>query len=478
MAKDNIDENGYHLEVLGTCTTNTTVGSQHTQTVEPKHLWSYAQEEALVAMSEQGGDKCWRLITDPERRAKRIAARYADLYFASGDKSKGKLQFYWPALAAFVVKDIVEAYRYARDDVLSGGWGNFFRTSAASQVAAEVATDASPYEHALRVYAALAKGNLWLFMDIYPWYWFVLEYGVNKDGSLNASRLNTHVGERDAEQFQQQSKMAVKELPFGANWLARLASRMDADPVYAKGSSYFEATPVWGGMDSGYGQHKASAVQAHRYVQQHVKDYDAGYRTPASKYWTKFDEAFYVMEEERGELKRIVADGGATARLQKVSQFKVTGEVKETYSILIAEHGTGKSDQFKQQKEELVAIAKQEQLNVLQPLIYDDPKLIKTMDVNHWISRALGGWLSPTYTLYFGAAPKNDNPDLQITFDAPAGAWDRTKGALGGKLKSLPNPQDRMKYVADIAAKFNKLMTTKRTYMEAELRKIRGWLNA
>jgi segregation and condensation protein A len=138
---------------------------QHTQNVERKYLWSYAQEEALVAVSEKGGDGCYRLITDPERRAKRIAARYADLYFKSAEKSQGGMQLYWPALAAFVVEDIVEAYRYSREQVLNGGWRNAARTSSASALVSELVADGSPYEHALRVYAALAKGNLSRFMD-------------------------------------------------------------------------------------------------------------------------------------------------------------------------------------------------------------------------------------------------------------------------------------------------------------------------
>ncbi|MGZ8289574.1 MAG: DUF2515 family protein [Telluria sp.] len=44
------------------------------------------------------------MIADPERRAKRIAGHYAALYFDSAKKSNKKVQFYWPALAAFVVK--------------------------------------------------------------------------------------------------------------------------------------------------------------------------------------------------------------------------------------------------------------------------------------------------------------------------------------------------------------------------------------
>lgn len=474
MANKEVDTQGYELEVLGQCKTNTRPNSQFTQQVEARHLWSYAQEEALVAVSEQGNGKCWHLITDPERRAKRIAARYADLYFASGEKSQGKLQLYWPALAAFVVKDIVEAYRYAREEVLKGGLGNFARTSSASQATSLYISDATPYEHSLRVYAALAKGNLWLFMDIYPWLWYVLEYGLNKDGSLNAERLTSHVSQRNADQFQDQSKSAVKELPFGANWLGRLQGRMANDSVWSKANEYYEMPSAYDGPDPAYSPQIGNPEAAHFYVRKHAKDSDGGYRTPPSQYWSKFNEAFYVLELERKELKRIADDSAATARLQKVAQFKVTAEMKETYSVLISEYSASKEEKIRQQQAELQVIAKQEQINILQPVIYDDSQLIKTMDVNHYFSRLTGGLLSPTYTLYFSAAPKNSDPDLQITFDQPKGWKDRRTGPKA----SLPNANDRMKYVGEIADKFNDLMARKRLYMEKELREIRRWLDA
>lgn len=329
------DDKHYHLEVLGSCTTNPTPGSQHTQTVEARHLWSYAQEEALVAMSEQGSDGCWRLVTDPERRARRVAARYADLYFTSADKSQGQVQFHWPALAAFVVKDIVEAFRYAREEVLHGG--------------------------------------------------------------------------------------------------------------------------------------------AHRYVRQHVKDHDAGYRLPPSRYWPAFGEAFYVMEAEHRELGRIVGDVGAAAQVQKVAGFGVTPEIEKTYSMLITEFkATSNSEKLAWRKRELEEIAKQEQLNVLQPLIYDDAKLTKTMDVNHKASRYSHGFLSPRYKVVYSAAPKTDDPELQTVFDPPTGIW----SYLTGPTKSFPNPVDRMEYVERIAKNFHDLMTERRAYMNAELQKLRGWLHA
>ena len=468
-----IDPQGYHLEVLGTCLTNSRAGSQHTQTVEARHLWSYAQEEALVAMSEQGPDKCWRLITDPERRARRIAARYAELYFKSAEKSQGKIQLYWPALAAFVVKDIVEAFHYSRSSVLNGGWQNWLRTSDGPAIVSEMFFDASPYAHALRVYAALAKGNLWLFMDIYPWLWYVLEYGLNSDGTINAARMNAHVGERNAATFQVQSRQAVNELPFSANWFGRWKTRTAADPVYAHASSFFETRPMWVGADGGYGQHVAAASQAHGYVRQHVKEVDSGYRSPPSRYWGAFSEAYYVMDEERRELARVAADGHAAAALAKVARFTVTSEIRTAYSILIAEFQADGDEKFGSQQLELQAIAKQEQLNVLQPLIYEDAELKKTMDANHAISRRFPG-LSPRYEVVYSALPHTDDPKLKTTFDPPTGLWDQVTGATA----SLPNQADRMAYVAQIAKRFNELMADDRRYMEGELQKIRGWLNA
>ena len=473
-----IDKDGYEVEVLGTCMTNSTVGSQHTQTVDSKYLWSYAQEEALVALSEQGGDKCWRLITDPERRAKRIAARYADLYFKSAEKSQGELQFYWPALAAFVVKDIVEAYRFAREEVLQRGWGDVasvLRNSSMADLGSLMDSGDSPYQHVVRTYAALAKGNLWLFMDIYPWLWYFLEYGLNKDASLNAARMNAHVGERDWSSFQDQSKKAVEELPFGPSWLGRLTARITADPVYAEASKFFTAPPAWGGMDGGYGANEAAAYSAHHYVKQHVESYDNGYRVPPSKYWNKFKEAYYVMESERIELKRMAADGGATAKMVKVRNFTVTPEMRSTYATLIKEASMkGKDDKFAQQQAELQFIAKQEQINILQPLIYEDAKLAETMAMNHKYSRMTGGWLSPQFKVVFSAKPKTDDPTLEAVFDPPTGAWNQVFGAR----KVFTDKGDRMKFVGTLADKFNYLMTKRRSYMEGELRKIQAWLNA
>ena len=469
---------GQVLEILGTCMTNTTPDSQHTAKVEYWHLWSYAQQAALIAVSEKNQlDGSYRLIADPERRAKRIAGHYAELYFKSAAKSNNKVQSRWPALAAFVVKDIVEAYRFAREDVLQREWkdvASAARNSSIADFGSLALTDSSPYQHAIRTYSALAKGNLWLFMDIYPWLWFFLEYGINCDGTINRKRLAACLEHRDWQTFQKESKTAIEELPFGPNWMGRLSTRLEGDIVYKTAGERFSVSADWS-PDGGYGQHTVAASQAHLYCRMHVKDYDKGYRTPLSIYWGKFKEAYYVMEAEHTELMRMANDQGALASLVSLRRFAVTSSISKAYSVLVDEYEAGNGKiRIAAQQSELVAIAQQEQINILQPLIYSDPLLKETMDTNHRFSRLTNGWISPKFKVIFSSAVTNSNPDLEEVFDAPTGIVDR----FAGDRKSLPKSDDRMEFVTRIAEKFNKLMRTRRAMMEQELKTITAWINA
>ncbi len=471
-------EKGVTLEVLGNCMTNAKPGSQHDAKVEYRHLWSYAQQAALIAVSEKSDkDGCYHLIEDPERRAMRIAAHYADLYFKSASKSQGELQFYWVALAAFVVKDIVEAYRFARTGVLHREWdwslSSVMRNSIAADLGSEAFTGDSPYQHVIRTYAALAKGNLWLFMDIHPWLWFFLEYGINPDGTLNKKRLDACLPHRNWETFHSASKQAVEQLPFGPAWIGRLRGRLKGDVVYQRGKAYFTVPPVWSGT-GGYGQHQASAMSAHMHCKANAKTYDAGYRTPPGKYWSQFQQAFYVMEAEHTEMSRIAADAKGLAAVVDCRKFTQTASIKDAYALLIAGYGARGKGKVTFQRRELVAIAEQEQINVLQPLIYDDPKLKATMDMNHQFSRQTNGWISPKFKVIYRAVGQNDDPALETVFNPPDGAMDK----YFGKRASLPNQVDRMRFVGQIADDFNQLMTDRRSYMDGELRKIHQWMNA
>lgn len=473
----NMQEKGISLEVLGTCMTNTTAGSEHDAKVEYRHLWSYAQQAALIAVSDKNAqDGCYHLITDPERRAKRIAAHYACLYFQSAEKSDDKIQFYWPALAAFVVKDIVEAYRFVREDVLQRQWKDgpsIVRNSGMGDIGSYLLTGESPYQHALRTYSALAKGNLWLFMDIYPWLWFFLEYGINADGTLNETRLDACLTERNWNTYQRASKDAIEELPFGPNWMERLAKRLKSDVVYKKAGEYFTAPVGFSSMSSG-GNHIAAAYQAHHYCRLHVKEHDNGYRTPPSGYWGKFKEAYYVMESEHSELGRMSSDASALAAIVELRNFKVTSAVVDSYKHLKKEYFATGDAKMMLQRKELVSIAEQEQVNVLQPLIYNDPVLKSTMDTNHRISRLSYGKIAPRFKVVYSSSAKNADPAYETVFNPS----ESTLSLLFEKQESLPDKDDRMKFVRKIAEDFNRLMSRKRDYMDGELRKILTWMTA
>jgi hypothetical protein len=196
---------------------------------------------------------------------------------------------------------------------------------------------------------------------------------------------------------------------------------------------------------------------------------------PVSGYWGKLQEAFYVMEEERKELSRVAHDAAAGAALEKIAKFQMTEDIQNTYNLLIAESRTvNPQQQAAVQLNELKAIVKQEQINILQPLIYNDEKLQKTMNPNHPFARLSYGLMTTRYRVIYSAQPDTGSPDLQTVFDEPTNTWNR----YAGRQKNLPNQDDRMEYVGQIAKDFHHLMQTRRAYMEGELQKIRGWLNA
>lgn len=180
------------------------------------------------------------------------------------------------------------------------------------------------------------------------------------------------------------------------------------------------------------------------------------------------------MASEHAELGRMTNDVQALAALTKLRSFTVTSSVTQAYKHLVQEFDAEESEKTPLQQLELVAIAQQEQLNVLQPLIYDDASLKVTMDTNHRFSRLTGGWLSPQFKVVYGASAQNNDPTLETVFDAPATILDR----FTGQIQSLPNPTQRIEFVAQIARQFNRLMATRRSYMEGELKKIMHWMHA
>jgi len=181
------------------------------------------------------------------------------------------------------------------------------------------------------------------------------------------------------------------------------------------------------------------------------------------------------MASEHAELGRMAKDTAALTALTKLRAFGVTAAISKTYEAVIQEYfEVAIPGKRRLQQEELMAVAQQEQLNVLQPLIYNDPLLKITMDTNHRFSRRTDGWLSPKFKVIYSASAKNDAPTLETVFDAPSSTLER----FAGELQSLPDPSNRIKFLKKIAEDFNSLMKERRPYMDAELQKIAGWMTA
>jgi hypothetical protein len=169
------------------------------------------------------------------------------------------------------------------------------------------------------------------------------------------------------------------------------------------------------------------------------------------------------------------ADQKALAALVKLRHFKTTPAVANAYQALLKQYAAqSPREKNRLQLDELLAIARQEQMHVLQPLIYDDPQLKETMDINHKASRLTNGWLSPKFKVIYKADAQNDDPELETVFDAPQSMLDR----FSGTDKSLPNEDDRMEFVGKIAGDFHRLMNKQKSFLEAELKKIMKWIDA
>jgi hypothetical protein len=108
------------------------------------------------------------------------------------------------------------------------------------------------------------------------------------------------------------------------------------------------------------------------------------------------------------------------------------------------------------QLKSLLATAKHEQLNILQPLIYEDPVFQTVLDVQ---KIAEGLPFMPLRAAAFSTACDVKEPELREQM---------TEG-------DLYNAQDRMEFIQRVAKKYHGLMLDERHYMEREITEISKW---
>jgi hypothetical protein len=90
-----------------------------------------------------------------------------------------------------------------------------------------------------------------------------------------------------------------------------------------------------------------------------------------------------------------------------------------------------------------------------------------TMGTNHSFSRLTRGWISRKFKAIFGLQPTISDPELEAVFDAPKNFANQ----FGGTKNSRSNQKNRMKFVAQIAGKFNYLMLKRRSDTGGEIKK-------
>jgi hypothetical protein len=151
--------------------------------------------------------------------------------------------------------------------------------------------------------------------------------------------------------------------------------------------------------------------------------------------------------------------------LPKIGFFKRTPAVEEGFRLVKNfETTTDRKLRPQIQWKHLLEIAKHEQNNVLQPLIYSAENQ-DSKDFVDWIrwqrEYKVLNWIAPTMKLVFGRACDTSDPELESV--APQGT-------------KLEEYQSRMDWITKAAERFHKLMLKSPDYMEAELQSIASWV--
>ncbi|WP_293627992.1 hypothetical protein [Salinisphaera sp.] len=150
-------------------------------------LWSIEQVAAIEAQSENN-----ELLPQAIRRAKRTAGGYAALFLSDEGTDKAG-RFYWPGLAAFAAKQVVEGIEYANENI--DFWSLNFRSKAAFARAA-----------AANTFYYLLKGNFWVFIEVVPWMTYYKRHGRES--------FDCCVDQRDVATYNPEVKRQMHALPW------------------------------------------------------------------------------------------------------------------------------------------------------------------------------------------------------------------------------------------------------------------------
>lgn len=177
--------------------TNQNENSCTTAQCDCKTFYELHQQTAIKLLSNHVKDNHYKLEPGYEARARRIAAIYAKTFLETGYYGNSNLvgRFYWMGLGAFASKTMAMVFK-ANRSVLG------YNSSDAIEVVYIGGT--LNIRESLNV---LAKGNLWLAMDIIPWH---LAWAQDKEGFKKC------MNSRDFKEFKN-LKPAIDSLPWSGS---------------------------------------------------------------------------------------------------------------------------------------------------------------------------------------------------------------------------------------------------------------------
>lgn len=168
--------------------TNPVPNSQCTAKMDYDKIWSYQQLISMILLSEKYSNTEYRFLDDSEKqkqtqeRIKVIASHYARMYLETSKKGNENLKgrFYWMGLAVFAAKQVYCGI-LAMDDMvnkissISSYYGNKLDDfTGAKKIAPEwmahLEENALSGEELKYVRDRMLLGNLFLFLDIYPYH--------------------------------------------------------------------------------------------------------------------------------------------------------------------------------------------------------------------------------------------------------------------------------------------------------------------
>lgn len=208
---------------ISTNMTNPVFNSQCTANMNYNQIWSYQQLISMILLSKEYTNTEYRFLDDSEQqgqtqeRIKAIASYYAIMYLETSKKGNKNLKgrFYWMGLAVFAAKQVFCGV-LAMDDVVNKGlsiasyYGNKLDDfTGAKKIAPEwmvhLEENALSNEELQYVRERILLGNLFLFLDIYPYHHLYRELPCSFFEAIN---------HRNSQKYVSTVKTDLYDLPY------------------------------------------------------------------------------------------------------------------------------------------------------------------------------------------------------------------------------------------------------------------------